>query len=138
MACAVGLLLVTTYLAGDSWLIQGERLQDRVLVSVGHHAASIQVSVTMGSTTQGTDPPKMDIQAWVLKSDGTALGRNRTDHNPLTSAITRFGSSNWSMTFAFSSAEPRELAAVVVSVNGALFVRPIPTTSNSVPRQSSR
>jgi hypothetical protein len=69
----------------------------------------------------------MSLQAWVLKSDGTALA-------PI-QGFRAYGAQNWYKSFGFRPTDPAELVAVVVSVNGALFVRPFSRATESVPRQ---
>jgi hypothetical protein len=60
----------------------------------------------------------MSLQAWLLKSDGTALA-------PI-QGFRAYGAQNWFKSLGFRAIDAAELVAVVVSVNGALFVRPIP------------
>jgi hypothetical protein len=70
----------------------------------------------------------MAIQAWVLTSDGTALSRSRPEQKVLTwGRRSEAGTgTTWRSTFSFVPADPRDLAAVVVNLDGTLFVRPIP------------
>jgi hypothetical protein len=70
----------------------------------------------------------MPIQAWVLRSDGTTLSRSRPEQKVLTwGRRTEAGTgTTWRSTFSFAPADQRDLAAVVVSLDGVLFVRPIP------------
>jgi hypothetical protein len=93
---------------------------------------NVQVHVHKGSTKVeviGGHPPKaavdLALQTWVLKSDGTALARSWSEDVPnLGRPSTE--SKDWSLVWGFRTAEPPELAAIVVRVGGTLFVRPIP------------
>ena len=65
------------------------------------------------------------LQVWVLRSDGTALQR-RNPKEPFPSFGTgKTNWANWYTIISFERATQRELSAVVVSLDGVLFVRPI-------------
>jgi hypothetical protein len=69
----------------------------------------------------------MPIQAWVLTSNGTALPRLRPEQKVLTwGKRSEPAGTTWRSTFSFAPADQRDLAAVVVSLDGTLFVRAIP------------
>jgi hypothetical protein len=127
---AIAALLVATSPTGplvaqskEVWLIQNEPLQDKIGVRVLYQPEQIVVYVGRGSTQDRTEPPEMTIQAWVLRSDGTALPRYRPGQKVMTWGN---GWTTWSTVFNFAPAKAQDLAAVVVSLDGALFVRPIP------------
>src|SRR5262245_32249478 len=63
------------------------------------------------------------VQVWLLRHDGTAqpLGKRP----PGTFGISNAGSVTEIMSFGFTRSSPQDLAAVVVSVNGEMFVRKI-------------
>ena len=131
---AVGLLLVTTAPAGpvaaqniELWipLIQNDRLQDQISLDVLYQQSQVSVHVFRRSTPEGPSLPAIAIQAWVLKSDGTVL-RRRDPTKPTRSDGTNSQSStDWVTVLPFEPARVEDLAAVVVSVDGALFVRRI-------------
>jgi hypothetical protein len=67
----------------------------------------------------------MNIQVWVLKTDGTALTKkSRLEGITICNA----GSCTDSMMFVFEHAAPSDLAAVVMRVDGQLIVREIQAT----------
>jgi hypothetical protein len=76
------------------------------------------VSLYGASTGSPDKTPKlvamMDIQAWLLRGDGTAISQVEK-RNVKTNGIV----------FTFAPVPAKELAGVVVSVNGKLFVREI-------------
>jgi hypothetical protein len=110
------------------WLIQDELLRAQIAVGVAHQADQVVVDVRWWSAPDGTRLPDMAIQAWVLTSNGTALPRLRPEQKVLTwGKRSEAGTgTTWRSIFAFAPADQRDLAAVVVSVDGALFVRSIP------------
>jgi hypothetical protein len=114
--------------AEDIRLVWNETLADSARLSVTQRIPGEQVRVTITrSATQSDNPPEMGLQVWVLKSNGTTLPRERTsDSHPVTFWTAGNGSMVGSTFFAFEPVDRADLAAVVVSVNGALFVRPIP------------
>ena len=130
---AIGLLLVATptgRLAAQSnevWLIQNEPVQDTVGVRVLSLSEQIVVYVDRPAPPDGTALPKIAIQAWVLRSNGTAVPRSRPAQKVMSwGRRSPSGGTTWSTTFNFAPASPQDLAAVVVRVGGVLFVRPIP------------
>jgi hypothetical protein len=78
----------------------------------------------------------MATQAWVLRSDGTALPSRIEGHRaPVQVTVNRGGDPIlWRKMFMFKAAEQEELVAVVVSLNGVPLVRPIPHTSQDSAR----
>jgi hypothetical protein len=131
---AIGLLLAgmspTWPLLAQStevWLIQNEPLQDKVGVRVLSQPEQIVVYVDRPAPPDGTALPEIAIQAWVLRSDGTAVPRSRPAQKVMSwGRRSPSGGTTWSTTFSFAPASPKDLAAVVVSLDGVLFVRPIP------------
>ncbi len=70
-----------------------------------------------------------NVQVWVLKSDGAALPRIPPGGDPVrVSAMSNGQVRSVRIGFGFEPAERQDLAAVVVSVDGVLFVRRIPQT----------
>ena len=125
---AIGLLLVALSPTGplvtqstEVWLIQNESLQDQVGVRVLSQPEQMLVYVDRAAAPDGTASPEMAIQTWLLTSDGTALSRHRPEEKRMT-----WGNGRTNTIFAFEPVNPRDLAAVVVSLDGTLFVRPIP------------
>ena len=115
------------------YLVRAEPLVDDISVSVvwDRTLGFVSVRVHKGSSEVeiiGGHPPKtavdMAIQTWVLRSDGTALPRRPGEYPGFGTPSLR--SAGWTLTWAFRYPEPNELTAVVVRVDGALFVRPIP------------
>jgi hypothetical protein len=132
---AVGLLLIVTSPVGrvaaqseQVWLIRDEPLRDKTAVGVAHQPEQVLVSVHWWSAPDQTRLPDMAIRAWVLKADGTSLSRSRPEQKVMTwGKRSEAGTgTTWRSIFSFASADQRDLAAVVVSLDGALFVRPIP------------
>jgi hypothetical protein len=132
---ALGLLLVATMPAGPAaaqsgqvWLLQNDLLRDQIAVGVAHQPEQVLVDVRRWSAPNGTPLPDMAIQAWILKSDGTALSRSRPEQKVMTWGRRSDAGTGttWRSTFSFAPADQRDLAAVVVSVDGTLFVRAIP------------
>jgi hypothetical protein len=64
------------------------------------------------------------VRAWLLRHDGTAQPREN-DKPPATFGLGNAGSVTEIMSFGFARSSPRDLAAVVISVNGEMFVRAI-------------
>ena len=129
---AIGLLLVAISPAGplaaqsdQVWLLRDDALQDKITVSVAHQPEQVLVYVHRGSTPDGVVLPEMAIQAWVLKADGTALSKYRPGQKVMTWGTQSNGWTTWSTIFNFERVNPRDLAAVVVSLDGTLLVRPI-------------
>ncbi len=133
---AIGLLLVATLPTGplvaqskEVWLIHNEPLQDKVGVRVLSQPEQIQVYADRGATPDGTELPAVAFQAWLLRSDGTALSRSRPAQKVMTwGTRSPGGGTTWSTTFSFAPVSPQDLAAVVVSLDGVLFVRPVRRT----------
>jgi hypothetical protein len=130
---ALGLLLAATApgrsIAAQSpqdWLIESERLTDKVSLAVASQPERVSVHVSRESTPDGTPLPERALQVWVLSSDGTALRPRDPARPSLTFGTTSNGWTDWRSVFSFEPSDRTALAAVAVSVNGALFVRPIP------------
>ncbi len=138
---AIGLVLVATpsvgsaqrvaaraAVVGETRLIWDDPLADAARLSVTQRIPGEQVRVTISrSATQSDNPPEMTLQVWVLKSNGTTLPRERTsDSYPVTFWTGGNGSMVGLTAFAFGRVDRTDLEAVVVSVDGVLFVRPIP------------
>jgi hypothetical protein len=107
--------------------MQNEVLREGVALGVAHQPDQVVVDVRRWSSP-GAPLPDMPIQAWVLTSNGTALPRLRPEQKVMTwgtRSETGTGTT-WRTTFTFAPADQRDLAAVVVNVDGSLFVRPIP------------
>ncbi len=66
----------------------------------------------------------MALQVWLLRADGTAIAR-RGKGQPASVNVSMAGGYNDSVAFTFEDGPPKELAGVVVSINGNLFVREI-------------
>ena len=145
---AVGLLLSAiapaTPAAAQADVIRllDEALAGGVSVRVTQAPGGIGVDVSRGPLSRGeTTPPFADmaVQTWVLTVDGSALGlAQRPYDQPISvwSGRLRGGRRVLShRTFVFEHANPRDLAAVVVSLDGVLFIRPISRATESVPRQ---
>ena len=64
----------------------------------------------------------MTLQAWLLRADGTALAQRS---NPSRASAGGSGCKPDLMIFSFEHVPPKDLAGVVVSVDGKLFVREI-------------
>ncbi len=131
---AIGLLLVATAPAGSLaaqtnpvWLLQNEALRDGTTVGVAHLPDQVVMSVQRWAP-QRTSLPDMAIRVWVLKSDGTALSTGGPEQKVMTwGKLSEAGTgTTWRSTYAFAPADQRDLTAVVVSLDGTLFVRPIP------------
>jgi hypothetical protein len=145
---AVGLLLSAIAPAApaaaqaDVIRLLDEPLAGGVSVRVTQAPSGIGVAISRGPLSRGeTTPPFADmaVQAWVLTADGSALGlAQRPYGQPISvwSGRLRGGGRVLShRTFVFEHANPRDLAAVVVSLDGVLFVRPFSRATESVPRQ---
>jgi hypothetical protein len=97
--------------------------QDRIVVQLSGGS-----SRTGGpSNPQWTPLKDLGIQVWVLRADGTALAQR--PHSGEAGSIANAGWSTDVMQFAFENAPSDKIAAVVLRVNGQLFVRPIQTPS---------
>jgi hypothetical protein len=68
-----------------------------------------------------------NIQAWLLRADGTALAQASP---PGHVGVGNAGESTDIVAFTFNRAPATEIAGVVVSVNGSLYIRKI---SNPLP-----
>jgi hypothetical protein len=117
---------------GPIYLVRAEPLKDDISVSVilgwdnvlvQVHKRSSNVEVIGGHLPK--DAVDLAVQTWVLKSDGTALPRSWSEDVPNLGRPSS-SSQDWTLIWGFRSAEPPELAAVVVRVGGTLYVRPIP------------
>jgi hypothetical protein len=88
--------------------------------------ANIEVLLQGQSIHPGEVDPKpltgMTLQVWLLRTDGTTLAQVRKPINVRGFAP---GLSTAEILFAFPSVPPQELAGVVMSVNGKLYVREI-------------
>jgi hypothetical protein len=92
--------------------------------------AYIEVLLQGQSIRPGEVDPKpltgMTLQVWLLRTDGTTLAQAR---KPIHVRGFAPGLSTAEMLFAFPPIPLQELAGVVVSVNGKLYVREIKATS---------
>ena len=137
---AVGLLLVATSPAlpvvAQSAVVP---LVEQPLVAGLHvrvfnrsDGVSVDVSTDPGQSSQALQSfAETNVQVWVLKADGTALPRRRPGEEPIrvSSRAVRNGQTySQRLLFGFETADPRALDAVVVSLDGVLFVRRIPKT----------
>ena len=131
---AIGLLLLALSPTGplvaqstEVWLIQNEPLQENVGVRVRSQPEQVQLYVDRAAPFDGTALPEVAIQAWLLRSDGTALLRSGPAQKTMTwGRRSPGGGTTWSTTCSFAPTNPQDLAAVVVSLDGMLFVRTIP------------
>ena len=109
----------------DEPLLAGTRLR------VSSQRAGITIDIGTDTAGRPEAPSSLDgvnIQVWVLKADGTALPRRRPGEEPIrvSSMAVRNGQTySQRLLFGFEPANPLDLDAVVVSVDGVLFVRPI-------------
>lgn len=135
---AVGLLVVATSpalpVAAQSAVAP---LMEEPLVAGLHvrvfnrsNGVSVDVGTDRGQSSQALQSfAETNVQVWVLKSDGTALPRRRPGEEPIrvsTRAVRNGQTYQQRLLFGFETADPRGLDAVVVSVDGVLFVRRIP------------
>lgn len=120
------------------WQTSPPALQTRNLLSVGPLSGEISslsvsertedIAVQIGGgwwRDRETNPRPlylsgMTIQVWLLSTDGRAPAQKAKPIN-----VQFAGSLSDSMIFSFDRVPPRELAGVVVSVNGKLYVREI-------------
>jgi hypothetical protein len=106
-------------------------LMEGIRVRVLHRPAGISVDVytTPRPDSQASSPLSGTVvQAWVLKPDGTAVNRQGGAlRDPLrirnVGRNGRFGGER--LMFSFEPADRHDIAAVVVSLDGVLFVRSI-------------
>lgn len=71
----------------------------------------------------------INVQVWLLKADGTALPQRRPGGGPVQVSMIRNGQRHLQrLLYGFEAADRQELAAVVVSLDGVLFVRRISRT----------
>ena len=107
----------------DEPLLAGTRLR------VSSQPAGIGIDIGTDRARRSEAPPSLDgvnVQVWVLKTDGTALPRRRPGQEPVRVSMIRNGQAYFrSLLFGFEAADPRDVDAVVVSLDGVLFVRPI-------------
>jgi hypothetical protein len=87
----------------------------------------IQVKLNGPAVHDGASSPNplsvRTTQVWLLRKDGTAVGMNLIQPmNAMWSGDIPFP---YGMVFTFEAVPPQELAGVVVSVNGKLYVREI-------------
>ena len=74
----------------------------------------------------------IDVQVWLLKADGTALPQRRPGGGPVQVSMIRNGQRHLQrLLYGFEAADRQELAAVVVSLDGVLFVRRISRTPSN-------
>jgi hypothetical protein len=116
------------------WLLRVAPLSDDVSqLSVFYHSEEAAIvpafiEVTLMGKHGNADPkrlPKQAIQTWLLRGDGTSVAQMpKSFHGfPLSEATTDFYPD--AVSFDFVTVPPKELAGVVVSVNGTLLVREI-------------
>jgi hypothetical protein len=88
------------------------------------------IEVILEGQSGGTNPRRLSLQAiqtWLLRADGTAvLAMPKSFHDRPMRGDT---DSDIIIFFDFVSVPPQDLAGVVVSVNGKLYVREIKATS---------
>lgn len=127
---AVGLLLVVTAPTARAQVQAEDWIRDESLVGeVGLSVRQQQHRPVVVSIFRGTGDERlleMPLQVWVLKSDGTALPRRSQAETLPSFGTGRKDWASWYTTVSFEPAGQRDLSAVVVSLNGSLFVRPIP------------
>ena len=108
-----------------------EPLADGISVRATLHQRGLTVGVHASSPTQ--EFSEAVVQAWVLKADGTAMPMNGT--RAVLSSVVRDGKKLRSARlFMFERAALEDVAAVVVSLHGVPYVRPI----SSKPSSSAR
>jgi hypothetical protein len=136
---AVGLVLVTTtsnaraQVHPEVSLMRDEPVVGPVTLSVILSSDQTRVTVFRGAGDERL--LETPLQVWVLRSDGTALQR-RNPKEPFPSFGTgRTNWADWYTLISFERAKQGELSAVVVSVDGVPFVRPLPRATESVLRQ---
>jgi hypothetical protein len=113
-------LLVARGVSGDIAGLYVKEQED--LISVQLDGATTSAYTIISPTNPLPRPLKdLAIQVWVLRMDGTTLGQ--TDRG--NAGICNAGACTDSMEFSFEHAAPKELAGVVVRVDGKLFVREI-------------
>jgi hypothetical protein len=93
---------------------------------MGDGPPCIQVKLNGPAVHDGASSPNLlsvgTTQVWLLRKDGTAVGSLIQPMDAMWSADIPFPHG---MVFTFQTVPPQELAGVVVSVNGKLFVREI-------------
>jgi hypothetical protein len=110
-----------------------EPLIEGLYVRVSNRPEGVGVDIGADRARRSQAPQafgETTVHVWVLKSDGTALPRKRLGQPIRVSNINlRNGQAELrSLLFDFEPADARDLDAVVVSLDGVLFVRPIPRT----------
>ena len=132
---ALGLLLIATSpslpVAAQSAvapLIEEPLIEGlHVRVSHGPEGVSVEIGAARGRPSQVPEAfAETNVQVWVLKSDGTALPLRRLGGPVRVSTIRNGQPSLRNLMFGFEPADQRDLDAIVVSLDGVLFVRPIP------------
>jgi len=116
------------------WLLRVAPLSDDVSqLSVLYHSEEVGIvpafiEVTLDGRHGNADPkrlPIQTIQAWLLRADGTSVSQMpKSFHGfPLSEATTDYYPD--AVSFDFVPVPAKDLAGVVVSVNGTLYVRAI-------------
>jgi hypothetical protein len=106
-------------------------LMEGIAVRVSHRPAGIGVEVHTWPRpeSQASSPlSEAVVQAWVLKPDGTAVAK-RSGSLPDPVRVRSYGGTGrfWGerLMFSFDAADRQDISAVVVSLDGVLFVRSI-------------
>ena len=109
-------------------LVERSFSDDISSIYVSEQQNGIAVQLSGGSSPTGgpsnphqTPLKDLGIQIWVLCSDGTALAQK-----PRSGVAFSLANGGWStdmMQFVFENAPPDKIAAVVLRINGKLFVR---------------
>ena len=110
----------------EPWLalIEDETLEGKIRLDLHFQTSQITVQVRRSTPEEARLHPEMAMQAWILKEDGTSIRRRYPSKAPGPGRTT-----GWIAIFAFEPAKLQELAAVVLSLDGTLFVKPIPHES---------
>ena len=114
--------------SANRWLLQAKTISKDISgLFVQDTGGSLVVQVSGKSFPDNVQPFKpfenVTVQVWLLRHDGTAQPREKWP--PGTLGLSNAGSVTEIMSFGFTRSSPQDLAAVVVSVNGEMFVRKI-------------
>jgi len=115
--------------SANRWLLQAKTISKDISgLFVQDTGGSLVVQVAGKSFPDNVQPFKpfenVRVQVWLLRQDGTAQPQ-ANNNPPRTMGISNAGSVTEIMSFGFTRSSPQGLAAVVVSVNGEMFVRKI-------------
>jgi hypothetical protein len=114
--------------SANRWLLQAKTISKDISgLFVQDTGGSLVVQVSGKSFPDNVQPFKpfenVAVQVWLLRHDGTAQPREKRP--PSTLGLSNAGSVTEIMSFGFTHSSPQDLAAVVASVNGEMFVRKI-------------